>query len=296
MSAKRSEGLELIREGDPAAARKKLAFVESYYANAIEKAAMNFNHLTNLLAAMATLKVWAEACLLAAPGDEDTIVRVDMALADVAQTEAIWAAYWEGVLEETRRQVGEQRAEAAAAAASAAVMAEGDEGAVASGGKSKAAKRKQLKRKAQQQKKRAAEEAAAAAAAGRAARDGAAMAGSGTSEQEEETAVNGGQEATGQKQQLQQDPGGLAAATLGLTLHEEKAGDEEKEEQEEVEEEECSVCLCVLLESEDSGCRLVCQHVYHVSCLTLWQANCLSKSIEPTCPYCRAPVQLQSEG
>jgi len=113
---------------------------------------------------MATLKVWAEASMLAAPADDDVIVHVNMVLADVAETEAILAAYWEGVLEETRREVGEQRAEAAA------VMAEGEEGAVASSGKSKAAKRKQQKRKAQQQKKQAAEAAAAAgavAAAGR---------------------------------------------------------------------------------------------------------------------------------
>jgi len=121
--------------------------------------------------------------------------------------------------------------------------------------------------------------------------------GSGTSEQAGRGPVEEGQQATEQEQQLQQDPEGLSAATAGLTLQEEEgAGDKEEkgeEEEEEEEEEECSVCLCVLLKSEDRGCRLVCQHVYHSSCLNLWQANCLRKSIEPTCFYCRAPLQFE---
>lgn len=58
-------------------------------------------------------------------------------------------------------------------------------------------------------------------------------------------------------------------------------------------EEECSVCLCVLVRSEGGECRLVCKHVYHASYLELWQRNCVSKAIEPTCPYCRAPLQFE---
>jgi len=253
VNARRREGVQLIREVNHAAARRKLAFVERYYADAIEQAGINFNHLINLSAAMATLKVWAEACLLAAPADDDVIAHVNIALADVAEMEVILAAYWEGLLEETRREVREQWAEAAAAAASGAVMAEGDEDAVVSSGKSKAVKRKQQKRKAQQQRKRAAE--VAAAAAERAGGDGAQAAMSG---QERRTVVEEGQQTTEQEQQLQQDPGGLVAATLGLTLQEEEgAGEEEEEkgEEEEDDEEECPVCLCVLLESEDRGCR-----------------------------------------
>jgi len=108
--------------------------------------------------------------------------------------------------------------------------------------------------------------------------------------------VEEGQQATGQEQQLQHDVKEMAAATLKLTLQEKKnadAAEEEKEEEEEDDEEECSVGLCVLLKSEGRGCRLVCKHVYHTSCLTLWQANCLRKSIEPTCPYCRAPLEFE---
>ena len=65
LSARRRDGLELIREGNFAAARRKLAFVERYYADAIEQAGINFNHLIDLSAAMTTLKVWPKrACLL----------------------------------------------------------------------------------------------------------------------------------------------------------------------------------------------------------------------------------------
>jgi len=46
---------------------------------------------------MATVKVWAEACLLAAPADVDGVAFVNMVLADVAETEAIISAYEEAV-------------------------------------------------------------------------------------------------------------------------------------------------------------------------------------------------------
>jgi len=71
----------------------------------------------------------------------------------VKETEAILEGYWEGVLEETRRELAEQRGA-------------GDSPVAGDRVKSKAAKRKQQKRKAQQQKKAPAlAEAAAAAAA-----------------------------------------------------------------------------------------------------------------------------------
>jgi len=43
------------------------------------------------------VKVWAEACLLAAPADVDGVAFVNMVLADVAETEAIISAYEEAV-------------------------------------------------------------------------------------------------------------------------------------------------------------------------------------------------------
>jgi len=31
-------------------------------------------------------------------------------------------------------------------------------------------------------------------------------------------------------------------------------------------------------------------HRYHAFCLHFWVETCTSKCIEPTCPYCRAPL------
>ncbi len=87
----------------------------------------------------------------------ENILRAARIQADVEETEAILAAYWEGVLEETRRELDKQRR----AAMARVVAAKGEERPAT---KSKAAKRKQQKRKAQQ-KKKAAERAGAVASA-----------------------------------------------------------------------------------------------------------------------------------
>ena len=111
--------------------------------------------------------------------DADGEADAELILADVAETEAILAAYWEGVLEETRRELREQQRAGNPGEAGAR------EGGAEAKKKSKAAKRKQEKRKAQQQK-RAAEvtEAAAAAAV--------------------EGGAGGGEVAAGQQEQEQQ--------------------------------------------------------------------------------------------
>jgi hypothetical protein len=73
----------------------------------------------------------------------------------------------------------------------------------------------------------------------------------------------------------------LAAMAVG-----EKKGQEDEEE-------ECSVCLNVI-DSTDAddppGPPLLCGHRYHAFCL-FWVERCTNKCIEPTCPYCRAPLQ-----
>ena len=38
-----------------------------------------------------------------------------------------------------------------------------------------------------------------------------------------------------------------------------------------------------------AGPPLVCGHRYHAFCLHFWVERCMSKCMEPTCPYCRAP-------
>ena len=67
----------------------------------------------------------------------------------------------------------------------------------------------------------------------------------------------------------------------------------EEQEEEDGEEEEFSVCLN-LIESEDvdnpAGPPLMYGHRYHAFYLQFWVEKCRSKCIEPTCPYCRAPL------
>jgi len=83
----------------------------------------------------------------------------------------------------------------------------------------------------------------------------------------------------------------LAAMAVGA-----KKGEDGKEVEGEEEEEgdECSVCLTVI-DSGDAknpaGPPLLCEHRYHAFCLQFGVEKCTSKCIEPTCPYCRAPVQ-----
>jgi hypothetical protein len=82
----------------------------------------------------------------------------------------------------------------------------------------------------------------------------------------------------------------LAAMALGAKKEEEGEAEEEGED----EEDECLVCLTVI-DSGDAknpaGSPLLCAHRYHAFCLQFWVEKCTSKCIEPTCPYCRAPVQ-----
>lgn len=67
-----------------------------------------------------------------------------------------------------------------------------------------------------------------------------------------------------------------------------------QEEEEEEKGEECSVCLnAIEIDDADNpaGRPLLCGHRYHAFCLNFSVEKCTSKCIEPTCPYCRAPVQ-----
>ena len=272
--------------------------------------------------AMAALKVWVEACFLA--GDAEHVARAKKMLADVEETESIITAYEEGVLEEARR---EAKAARAAAITGSTFTAE-SEGLASTGGKSKAAKRKHQTRKAQQQKKKEAAAAAAAVGAGAAGAGGAARSGGlgATDGAKADTAAEDQAEAGGrqgqqgdqeqqhqqqeqqqehqehqeqQEQQQQQHGEVLTAATAGLTLQDEAAEEKnqgQKVVEDETVEEECSVCLGVILENDDRGSPLVCKHVYHSSCLILWQRKCLSKAIKRTCPSCRAPLQFEGCG
>ena len=143
-------------------------------------------------------------------------------LLEVVVTEAILAGYWEGVLEETRWELGEQRR---AAATTAVPRVGGQEGAAATK-KSKAAKRKQQKRKAQQ-KKRAAELTAGTTARGGAeVSEGQDMNESQQEEQGEKQDEEGDEEG-GQKEDGSEQGVTAAAIALGATAVGGKKGGEE---------------------------------------------------------------------
>ena len=245
---------------------------------------------------MAALKVLTDA--MVQTGDADYAFQAEEIRAEVEETEAIISAYWEGVLEEGRRELREQRREAATLAGEA--RAGEEEGAVK---KSKAAKRKQQKRKAQQQKKAEVAEVAVAAAAAR----GEAMAVS-----QEQL----GQQAEGRAQQKQKDKEeqedrqqeeeedehegegkddeqAVTVAMVALAAMATSGIKGQKEEEEEEEEDECSVCLNAI-ESDDAANPadrpMICGHLYH-ACIFGWRNVRASASSRPALVNCRSPLQ-----
>lgn len=80
------------------------------------------------------------------------------------------------------------------------------------------------------------------------------------------------------------------AAMAAMNMGKNK-GEKDGQEGEEI---ECSVCLNAIEEDDaanPAGPPLKCGHQYHAFCLNFWVERCASKCIEPTCPYCRAPLQ-----
>ena len=110
-----------------------LEILPAKYLTLIKPTGINLAQVGMLTPTMAALKVLVEA--LRQTRDIKNMGKAARLQADVEETEAILAGYYEGVLEETRWELGEQRR--AAAAASEATTK-----------KSKAAKRKKQKRKA----------------------------------------------------------------------------------------------------------------------------------------------------
>ena len=100
-----------------------LADVPKAYGKMLQYSGIPLMELDRLNPHMAALNVLADA--LVQTGDASYAGRIR---ADVAKTEAILAAYWEGVRKEIRRELREQQ-QVAAAAALAATGAAGDGGA-----------------------------------------------------------------------------------------------------------------------------------------------------------------------
>ena len=157
------QALNFLDAGRPREAVLTLQKAPDHYVELLQWTGINLLEWHEILPVMAALKVLAEAL------EQTQVVSnanyAKLIRADVEETEAILRGFWEGVLEETRWELGEQRRAAAAAAAlagAAALRTMEEEAAAAK--MSKAAKRKQQKRKAQQQKTMAGVAAAVAAA------------------------------------------------------------------------------------------------------------------------------------
>jgi hypothetical protein len=291
MACDRREAMQLLAVGRPEEAARTLLRASISF-RTLSFRGINFTNLCFLRPVMAALKVLIDA--LIQTGYAEHISDAELTRADVEETEAILAGYWEGVLEETRRELREQQRAGRQGEAEA-----GGGGGAEAKKKSKAAKRKQQKRKAQQQKK-AAEVAEAAAVA---AVEGGAGVGVAAGQQEQ-----GGQGQQAQQQEEEQEEeeddgqsgdgkdgeqavaAAAAAAMAVMGLGETKDQQEEEEE----EEAECSVCLNAIEGSDaanPAGPPLVCGHRYHAFCLRFWVERCTLKCIEPTCPYCRSPLQ-----
>jgi len=266
MSCKRREAIRLLAAEKPLDAALALARAPEMYANRLHYTGINLMDLHDVLQPiMAALKVQADAMVQV--GIPKYVAQGELIRADVEETEAILAGYWEGVLEETRWELAEQRRVAAVATVTH-VEAQAEAAAVK---KSKAANRKQQKRKAQQQKK-AAEKAEAA--------------GREEAQQTEGEGDHGGLKEDG-------NPPDVTAAAAALSAMAVSGVGGQVEEKEQEQGDECSVCLNAI-ESDDADNPadppLMCGHRYHAFCLRFWVERCTSKCIEPTCPYCRSPL------
>jgi hypothetical protein len=84
------------------------------------------------------------------------------------------------------------------------------------------------------------------------------------------------------------------AVTATAALSALDLGGKKGQEEEEEEEEECLVCLNGMKGNDvdnPANPPLVCGHRYHAFCLHFWVKKCTSKCTDPTCPYCRSPLQ-----
>jgi hypothetical protein len=287
----RREATELMKARRPHEAARTLSFVPEMYVAFLEYSGINHLELYMLRDVMAAVQVLAEALVLT--GVPHNNYHAGRMRGDVEETEAILSAYWEGVLEETRRELGEQRAAAAAAMVAEAVAAVAeveDAGAAALSKKSKAAKRKQQKKAAEMV------EAAAVAAAAR--RDDETQGLEEKVEQQQKEQADEEEEESETENEQSDKQAVTAAATALATMAVTES--KEKKVEEEEEEEECLMCLNEI-DSKDTdnpaGPALVCGHRYHAFCLHFWAEKCASKCIEATCPYCRAPLgEMEDNG
>jgi len=72
ISAWRREGIQLMRDGKPTlAVIGSMRHAPEFYKNSLQERGISFMRLDQLLVAMDTIKLWAEACFLAADNEDD---------------------------------------------------------------------------------------------------------------------------------------------------------------------------------------------------------------------------------
>ena len=98
-----------------------MEFTKEYYLHALEYEGTYILGGQDFPPVLAALTGLADA--LARRGNEGDVSQAALIRADVEETEAIMAGYWEGVLEETRWELAEQQRAAAAVAAAVAPVA-----------------------------------------------------------------------------------------------------------------------------------------------------------------------------
>ena len=101
----RRDALKLLKTERPQEASCTLKYVPDLYVNLLKRG-INFTEIVYLETLMAALKVLAAA--LVDMGNPNNMLKGEQIQADVEETEAVLAGYWEGVLEETRWELAGQ--------------------------------------------------------------------------------------------------------------------------------------------------------------------------------------------
>lgn len=115
----RREAVELLAAGKAFDAMRTLMHVPQLYLDFLGNSGLSLQNVYMLRPLMAALTVLADAATRS--GHAEGLKVAQRYRADVEEMEAILAAYWDGILEETRRELAERRGAAAAVGVAAGV-------------------------------------------------------------------------------------------------------------------------------------------------------------------------------
>jgi hypothetical protein len=247
--------------GDAQLAVDKMGILLKRYRLQYGQSGLNMGQRPKILGYVYALRVFAEA--LTKIGEVET---ANLILDDINETEDIFNALHQSLLDELREEMAQEREGNATQEATASDAP-----------KKKAASRKQQKRKAAARRKREEQQQQQ------------------QQQQQQGQQIGGGEEeeaaAIDNKQKEDKAEELVAAVTTSLKMEDAAATCDEKEE--EMELEECSVCLGEMDMEADGGILLVCSHLFHSACVARWQAKCEEKNVEQTCPLCRGPLVMK---